>query len=39
MIKIEKAQMEDVEVITEIKKLAYNDETRRFGPGRDGGCA
>jgi RimJ/RimL family protein N-acetyltransferase len=37
MIKIEMAQMEDVEVITEIKERAYNDETRRFGPGRDGG--
>lgn len=37
MVKIEKAKLEDAEIITEIKTLAYNDETRRFGPGRDGG--
>jgi len=37
MINIVKAELIDSKVITEIKKLAYNDETRRFGPGRDGG--
>ncbi|MBW9157377.1 GNAT family N-acetyltransferase [Clostridium tagluense] len=37
MINIIKAEVEDSKIITEIKKLAYNDETRRFGPGRDGG--
>ena len=37
MMEIQKSEITDVDVITEIKKLAYNDETRRFGPGRDGG--
>ena len=37
MINIIKADIEDSKIITEIKKLAYNDETHRFGPGRDGG--
>lgn len=37
MIKLIKAEVEDTKVITEIKRLAYNDETRRFGPWRDGG--
>jgi len=37
MIHFEKAVIEDSEKIAEIKKCAYNDETRRFGPGRDGG--
>lgn len=37
MIKLQKALVSDAEIITEIKKQAYNDETRRFGPGRDGG--
>ncbi len=37
MIRLENALIGDVETITEIKKQAYNDETRRFGPGRDGG--
>ena len=37
MINIVKAEAEDYKYITEIMTLAYNDETRRFGPGRDGG--
>ncbi|MBZ9689691.1 GNAT family N-acetyltransferase [Clostridium estertheticum] len=37
MINLVKAEVVDSKIITEIKKLAYNDETRRFGPGRDGG--
>ncbi len=37
MIIIKRAEVEDYKIITEIKMLAYNDETRRFGPGRDGG--
>lgn len=37
MFTILKAEIEDSKILTEIKKLAYNDETRRFGPGRDGG--
>lgn len=37
MIQLRIAEADDAEVITEIKKSAYNDETRRFGPGRDGG--
>ncbi len=37
MINIVKAELTDSKVITEIKKFAYNDETSRFGPGRDGG--
>lgn len=37
MINIQKATVEDAARITMIKKEAYNDETRRFGPGRDGG--
>jgi hypothetical protein len=37
MIELHKALISDAEIITEIKKEAYNDETRKFGPGRDGG--
>ncbi|GMQ64195.1 GNAT family N-acetyltransferase [Vallitalea maricola] len=37
MIKLQEALITDAKIITEIKKEAYNDETRRFGPGRDGG--
>lgn len=39
LLTIQRANLEDVVRITEIKKFAYNDETRRFGPGRDGGPA
>ena len=37
MLKLEKAICEDGKAITEIKKAAFNDETRNFGPGTDGG--
>jgi GNAT superfamily N-acetyltransferase len=37
MLSIEKASCEDAEIIVKIKTNAYNDETNRFGPGRDGG--
>lgn len=35
MLSIEKANYKDAEIIVEIKTNAYNDETNRFGPGRD----
>lgn len=36
-IKIEKATINDSDLITKINTDAYNDETNRFGPGRNGG--
>lgn len=36
-MEIIKATIENANIITETKIKAYNDETNRFGPGRDGG--
>ena len=36
-IMLAKALLSDAVMITEINTNAYNDETNRFGPGRDGG--
>lgn len=36
-IEILKATVQDKYVITDINTRAFNDETNRFGPGRDGG--
>jgi GNAT superfamily N-acetyltransferase len=37
MISLVKADFNDAQILTDITIRAFNDETRRFGPGRDGG--
>lgn len=37
MIAYKKAEMTDAENLLRVQMRAFNDETRRFGPGRDGG--
>lgn len=37
MLILRPTSIEEAKIITDIKARAYNDETRRFGPGRDGG--
>lgn len=37
MIEYKKAEMTDTENLLRAQMRAFNDETRRFGPGRDGG--